>query len=77
MIKLHAPRRRPNRAPGALTSGTERGALNLLSIRDVAAYARVSATTVRRWISQSGLKTYRAGKQIRIDERDLIEFLSK
>lgn len=48
--------------------------LALFSIRETAAYAKVSASTVRRWI-KDGLKTYRAGRQVRIDEADLISFL--
>ena len=49
--------------------------LTLLTVRDAAAYARVSEQTIRRWIT-AGLKIYRAGRQIRIDEQDLIGFLS-
>ena len=51
--------------------------LRLLSIHDAAAYAGVSKTSVRRWIKAGDLRTYRAGRQHRIDETDLIEFLSK
>lgn len=50
--------------------------LSLLSIRTAADYAGVSASTVRRWIKSGSLKTYRAGKQVRIDEADLIASLS-
>lgn len=53
-----------------------RGGLCLISIREAAAYAKVSATTVRRWIASGALKVYRAGRQIRINESDLIAFLS-
>lgn len=49
--------------------------LRLLSVRDAAAYAGVSATTVRRWIKEGKIKIYRAGAQIRINEDDLILFL--
>ena len=31
--------------------------------------------TIRRWIT-AGLKIYRAGRQIRIDEQDLMDFIS-
>lgn len=51
--------------------------LNLLSIRKAAEYAGVSTSTVRRWIKSGTLKTYRAGKQVRIDEADLIASLSQ
>jgi excisionase family DNA binding protein len=46
--------------------------LKLLSVKDAAAYARVSTQTVRRLIKAGNLKTYRVGRQIRIDESDLI-----
>ena len=49
--------------------------LTLLTVKDAAAYARVSEQTIRRWIT-AGLKIYRAGRQIRIDEQDLIGFIS-
>jgi excisionase family DNA binding protein len=46
--------------------------LELLSVKDAAAYAKVSTQTVRRLIKAGNLKTYRVGRQIRIDESDLI-----
>src|SRR3954452_12535381 len=49
--------------------------LTLLTVRDAAAYARVSEQTIRRWIT-AGLKIYRAGRQIRTDEQDLMGFIS-
>jgi excisionase family DNA binding protein len=50
--------------------------LRLLSVREAASYAKVSTQTVRRWIKAGHLKVYRAGRQLRIDEADLISFLS-
>lgn len=50
--------------------------LRLLSVRDAAAYAKVSTQTVRRLIKAGKLKTYRMGRQIRIDESDLVHYLS-
>jgi excisionase family DNA binding protein len=50
--------------------------LQLLTIREAAEYARVSTQTVRRWIQADELKIYRAGRQIRIDLTDLVQFLS-
>lgn len=50
--------------------------LKLLSIQDAAKYADVSSTTVRRWVKAGDLRIYRAGRQIRINENDLIDFLS-
>ena len=50
--------------------------LKLMSVEDVADYAKVSTQTVRRWIKAGYLKIYRAGRQIRIDEADLLAYLS-
>jgi excisionase family DNA binding protein len=50
--------------------------LRLLSVREAADYAKVSTQTARRWIKAGYLKVYRAGRQIRIDESDLVHFLS-
>jgi len=49
--------------------------LRLMSVGGAAKYAGVSATTIRRWVSNGELGMYRAGRQIRIDEADLIEFM--
>jgi excisionase family DNA binding protein len=54
----------------------QQASLRLLSIHDAAQYSGVSRTTVRRWIKAGELKIYRAGRQIRINEQDLVEFLS-
>jgi excisionase family DNA binding protein len=51
--------------------------LNLLSIRESADYAKVSQQTIRRAIKAGHLKTYRAGRQIRINETDLVQYLSQ
>jgi excisionase family DNA binding protein len=50
--------------------------LALLSLKGAADYAQVSIQTVRRWVKGGHLKYYRAGRQIRIDESDLVHFLS-
>ena len=46
--------------------------LRLMSVRDAADYYGVSPQTVRRMIQSGKLKCYRVGRQIRIDEADLI-----
>jgi excisionase family DNA binding protein len=46
--------------------------LKLLTLKDAAGFAKVSTQTVRRLIKAGDLKTYRVGRQIRIDESDLI-----
>jgi excisionase family DNA binding protein len=51
--------------------------LKLLSVREAAGYAKVSPQTVRRWIKAGLLKIYRAGRQIRIDESDLLAYLCR
>lgn len=50
--------------------------LRLLSVKDAAGYAKVSTQTVRWWIKSGKLKIYRPGRQIRIDESDLIDHIS-
>ena len=56
-------------------SGAEKQ-LTLLTLQEAAAYARVSISTVRRWVSGEGLPFYKAGRQKRIDEKELVKFLS-
>ena len=51
--------------------------LKLLSVLEAADYAKVSPQTVRRWIKAGDLKVYRAGRQIRIDEADLLAYLCR
>ena len=51
--------------------------LNLRSIKEAALYCKVSTQTIRRAIKSGALQIYRAGKQIRIDEADLIKYLSQ
>ena len=72
-IKIMTAPRAPRRVvepPGAAAS------LTLLSVKGAADYARVSTQTVRRWVKGGNLKVYHAGRQIRIDESDLVDFLS-
>ena len=49
---------------------------SLLSVRDAAEYYHVSQQTVRRLIKAGKLKTYRVGRQIRIDLADLVACMS-
>jgi excisionase family DNA binding protein len=49
----------------------------LMSVRDAANYCKVSPQTIRRAIKSGHLQIYRAGKQIRIYEPDLIKYLSQ
>jgi excisionase family DNA binding protein len=50
--------------------------LKLMTVQEAAAYARVSVSTVRRWVRDEGLPVYKAGRQKRIDEMELVRFLS-
>lgn len=58
--------------PGTPAQPVAPRSLRLLSVKDAAAFGKVSSQTVRRLIKAGGLKTYRVGRQIRIDEADLI-----
>jgi excisionase family DNA binding protein len=72
-IKIMTAPRTPRRVvepTGAAAS------LTLMSVKGAADYAKVSTQTVRRWIKSGSLKFYRGGRQIRIDESDLVNFLS-
>jgi excisionase family DNA binding protein len=51
--------------------------LTLLTVQDAANYASVSKQTVRRWIRAGDLRILRAGRQIRIDESDLLAYLQR
>jgi excisionase family DNA binding protein len=46
--------------------------LTLLTVQQAANSAAVSKQTVRRWIRAGHLRVLRAGRQIRIDESDLV-----
>ena len=67
---------RRSAAPARNREGTAPRSLKLLSVKDSADYAKVSTQTVRRAIKAGHLKIYRAGRQIRIDETDLVQYLS-
>jgi excisionase family DNA binding protein len=75
-----APSIRIIKKPGAPAQHVDRlgsrRPLKLMSVQDAANYAKVSTQTVRRWIKAGQLKIYRAGRQIRIDEFDLVDYLS-
>ena len=51
--------------------------LRVLTVPEAAHYAKVSTQTIRRAIKAGHLKFYRAGRQIRIDEADLVQYLSQ
>ena len=64
------------RTPAQVVAGAT-GSLKLLSVKHAAAYAKVSTQTVRRLIKAGNLKSYRVGRQIRIDEADLLAYLHR
>ena len=47
----------------------------LYSVREAAEYVGCSTKTVRRWIKSGALPYHRFGRQIRISERDLDQFV--
>ena len=49
--------------------------IDLLTVQEVAAIAKVNKSTVRDWIAKSRIKVYRAGRQIRIYRAELERFL--
>jgi excisionase family DNA binding protein len=70
-----------SRKPDALRQGVaiappQARRLKLLTVREAVEFAKVSTQTVRRWIKFGYIKTYHAGRQIRIYELDLIHYLS-
>jgi excisionase family DNA binding protein len=50
--------------------------LKLLTVPEAALYTKVSTQTLRRAMKAGRLKFFRAGRQIRIDESDLVDYLS-
>lgn len=64
-------------APGPGPEATEPKPPKLWSVRDAATYYGVSQQTVRRLIKARRLKSYHAGRQIRIAEADLLAYLSR
>jgi excisionase family DNA binding protein len=63
-------------ASGRRSEGAPRP-LNFRTIKESAAFCKVSTQTIRRAIKSGHLQIYRAGKQIRIDEADLLKYLSE
>src|SRR5215204_6771143 len=57
---------------GVITTGTE----ELFALPEAAERLGVSVYTVRRWIKDGRLKAFRPGKEYRIREADLEEFLA-
>lgn len=47
------------------------------SITETARLLKVSTKTVRRWIAKGDLTVHRFGRQIRITESDLVNFISQ
>jgi excisionase family DNA binding protein len=64
------------KAKGGGAEPSAQNLLKLLTLKEAAAYARVSISTVRRWVRDEGLPFYKAGRQKRIDETELVRFLS-
>jgi excisionase family DNA binding protein len=61
---------------GKQRATSDRMPTELLTVKQAAAFSKVSDQSIRRWIKFGDLKTYRAGRQVRIDKMDLVDFLS-
>jgi|GEM_PF-7053662 len=48
-----------------------------MTLKEVAEAARVSESTVRRWVSSSDLPAYRLGRQIRVRPEEFETFLDR
>jgi excisionase family DNA binding protein len=57
-------------------SRQSRGVARLLSIKEAAAYFRVSEKTVRRWIAAGVLVAHKLGRQWRIAPDEIERFLA-
>jgi excisionase family DNA binding protein len=49
----------------------------MITVNQTAEHLDVSAKTIRRWIDEGKLPHHRLGRQIRISELDLIEFIER
>jgi len=49
----------------------------LLTVAETAEYLGCSRTTVKRWIAAGTLPTFRAGRLVRVRERDLERFVAE
>ena len=70
MPLVFVPKSRPPKIP------LPRPPLKLFSLKEAAHYTKVSTQTLRRAMKAGRLKFYRAGRQLRIDESDLVNYLS-
>ena len=51
--------------------------VSFLSVGQAAAYAGVSPITIRRWIKTKAFLCHRAGKQWKIDPKELVSFMRR
>lgn len=70
-------RLKASRSPDPGPQATPPRPPKLWSVQDAAAYCNVSVQTVRRLLKARRLKSYHAGRQIRIAEPDLLAYLSR
>ncbi len=49
----------------------------LMTIPEVAEFARVTRQTVYNWLNQKGLQSFKIGRNRRIPRRALLDFLGK
>ena len=51
--------------------------MELMTLKEVADAARVSESTVRRWVRSSELPAYRLGRQLRVRPEEFESFLNQ
>lgn len=51
--------------------------MQMMTLKDVAASAQVSESTVRRWVRNSELPAYRLGRQLRFRPEEFESFLDR
>ena len=47
-----------------------------LTVKEAAAIARVTEKTIRNWLAAKELTTFHAGRQLRVDRRELASFMA-
>lgn len=79
--KVEADQPEPSLSPVSDPYGEDDTSLSipieLLSVKQAAAYLGVAEITVRRWINEGMVSCLRAGRQIRIDRAELVKLLNK
>jgi excisionase family DNA binding protein len=59
------------------TSLASRASAALMSTEEAAAFARVAAGTIRRWIREGRVAEHRAGRELRVSRSDLEQLMRR